>query len=442
VRGEFTINGRMFAVSGAIFYEVFTNGTFTNRGAVVTDGLPVSMAASATQLLLASGGAVYVYTLATNVLTLLPAATFTMPFTGANAYISLVGFSDGFFIALCANSGKWYVSKVLDATDWVTNGPTIVSVFPDNIVSMAIDHREVALFGVKQSVAYFNSGNIFPYDVVPGGFIEQGSIATYATSKLDNTVYWLAGDERGNGVAFKAQGYLPVRISNHAVENAWSKYPLITDARAYSYQDQGHSFYVLYFPSANGGDGATWVYDAATQMWHERAFLNVANGHFMAHQSQCHVFAFGKHLVGDWNSGKIYNMSINTFTDAGEVPIVRVRRAPHLAVELERMSHFELIVEAETGLGLAVGQGSDPQAMLRWSNDGGHSWSNSYQASAGKIGQYKTRLRWSRLGQSRDRVYELSASDPIPWRIIDAYSNSEPGYQPSERLVHQYRKSA
>ena len=74
----------------------------------------------------------------------------------------------------------------------------------------------------------------------------------------------------------------------------------------------------------------------------------------------------------------------------------------------------------ETGIGLATGQGSDPQVMLRWSDDGGETWSNEHWRSAGKIGVYKARVLWNRLGSSRDRVYEITMSDPVPWRIIDA----------------------
>lgn len=553
VRGFCIINSRVFSISGTTLYELFSNGTNVSRGTVVSDGQMASMAASTTQLLIASGGNVYVLTLATNILTQIPPATFTFPFTGANAPIVQVGFSDGFFIALVNGSNNWYVSATLNANDWTTNGSTIVSVFPDNIVGMIVDHREVALGGLKSSVVYYDSGNVFPYDVIPGGFIEQGLVAKWSMAKLDNSIFWLGGDERGNAICWRMQGYTPTRVSNHATENAWQNYSTVTDAIAYSYQDRGHLFYALYFPTGN----ATWIYDAATGMWHERTFLDPITGHFTAHRSQCHVFAFGKHLVGDWASGNIYQMSINFADDSGN-EIQRMRRAPHISSEQEWIFHSQLQVDLEpavlppaipptnftllspngtfwnifvtdagllqtvqgsinasqavilnnpgntvswqlgvtnaglltttsvafnaanpkiatiaslsgvtawdigvTTIGLlttiadnlalstfrpqlldGAGNVRGPIASIRWSDDGGHTWSNFYQVDCGKTGQFKTRAIWRRLGRSRDRVYELTCSDPVPWRVVDAYLQATPGYAPTERLTAQLRKSA
>src|SRR5262249_41933529 len=228
---------------------------------------------------------------------------------------------------------------------------------------------------------YYDSGSSSIFDVNPNaGVIEQGLEAAASPSKLDNTVYWLGNDERGAAVAYRANGYTPQRISNHAIECAWSPYPTRKDAIGYSYQEQGHSFWVLQFPSGKG----TWVFDAATQMWHERAYLK--SGALEGHLGQNHVYAFGKHLVGDRQSGNIYEMSLALYDDAGKA-IRRVRRAPHISVEQQWIFHNQLQVDVETGLGLQSGQGSDPKLMLRWSDDGGKTWSNEYMASAGKAGQ-------------------------------------------------------
>jgi hypothetical protein len=428
VRGEFTINGRVFAVSGTNFYELFPNGAKTIWGAVANDNFMVSMAASAQQLLLASAGTAYVFNLASNAFTTIPAGTLNS--------VLLVGYTDGFFIALFNNSARIQVSTLLDATSWPGGNAAVVSVFADNVISMLLDHRELWLFGAKNTVVYYDSGNVFPYDVVNGGFIEQGCIAQFSPVRIDNTVMWLGGDERGAGIVWRAQGYTPTRVSNHAIEFAMQGYPTISDAISYAYQDQGHSFYVLYFPTAN----KTWVCDVEMppgKGWHERSYFN--NGLDEAHHSQCHVFAFGKHLVGDWSSGNVYQMAINLYDDAGQ-PIRRVRRAPHIAKEFEWQFHEQLIVDLETGLGNQTGQGLDPQLNLRWSNDAGHTWSNSYTVSAGKAGAFQTRAKWNRLGRARSRVYEISVTDPIAWRIVDAYLKASPDYAPSERMADQLRK--
>lgn len=159
------------------------------------------------------------------------------------------------------------------------------------------------------------------------------------------------------------------------------------------------------------------------------------------------MFAFGKHLVGDNQSGNIYQMSISLFDNFGNL-IHRVRRAPHISTEMEWAVHNELWIDMETGIGpqppLLDGSGNarDPIASLRWSSDMGRTWSNYHDLGAGQAGQYRTRVHIHRLGRARDRVYELTVSDPIPWRILDAYLQADPGYAPTERLTSQLRKGA
>lgn len=416
VRGIFSINNRAFAVAGTNFYEVLSNGTSVVRGAVVNDNLPVSMASSPQQLLLSSGGTAYVFTLGTNAFSVV----------SDPSSVSMVEYIDGFFLALIKDSNQFRISTVLDATLWPGGQVIAVNVFPDNIVGFIADHRELWVFGITKSVVYFDSGSAQIFDVIPGAIIEKGMVATHSPVRLDNTLFWLGGDERGAAMVWRAAGYTPQRVSNHAIEFAMQGYTTINDAIGYSYQDQGHSFYVLYFPTAD----ATWVFDVASNMWHERAFLNL--GVFEAHHSRNHTYVFGKHLVGDWKSGNIYEMSISIFDDDGS-EIRRVRRAPHISNESKWMFHSFLQVDLETGLGPSpplldgAGDPRDPQISLRWSDDGGHMWSNEYSIDAGQIGQFTKRAVWRRLGRSRDRIYEISASDAVPWRIIDAFLEISPG---------------
>ena len=457
VRGEWTINGRTFSVIDAQLYEVLSTGALTSITSVGNDGNPVSMVASPQQLLIASAGSLYVYQLqaqsslgyVAGQVTPIPGATFVGP-------VLQVGYSDGFFIALVATSETYYVSNEFDATNWTANGDKIISTYPDNTVSMIVDHREIWLLGAKASEVEYDSGNIFPFDTVPGGFVEQGCGAQFATVQLDNSIFWIgARNDQGSGIAWRANGYTPTRVSTFAVERGWQSYPLISDARAFSYQDQGHSFWVINFPSAQ----ATWVYDVATGLWHERGYWNQTTGTYQAALPQCHTFNFGKHLVGDRQSGTIYQMSTpvaagstwNFITDAGN-PIRRMRRAPHIANEHEKIFHYSLEILMETGISpqppLLDGAGNPraAQITLRWSDDGGHSWSNGQDRSIGQSGNFKHRVMFRRLGVSRDRVYELVGADPVPYRIVDAYlkASGETGqsFKPQKRLAKQYAEVA
>jgi len=327
-------------------------------------------------------------------------------------------------MVLLKDSAQFQFSALEDATLWDGADTGIVSVFPDNAVSMLIDHREIWLMGRKASQVYWNSGTPDnPFEPIPGGFIEHGCIARSSVVRLDNSIFWLGGDERGAGIAWRAEGYRPARISNHATETEWQGYSTMADAVAYAYQDRGHSFYVLNFPTA----GVTWVYDVATGMWAKRGFWNLLTAKYEAHLGQCHCYAFGKHLVGDRQSGKVYEMSSVFHDDAGAA-IRRLRRAPHVSANGKPLFVSELFLDLETGLGLPVGQGSDPQVMLRWSNDGAKTWSSEYKLSAGKIGEHGKRVVFRRLGMTRKtRVFEVSVTDPVPWRIADAEIEVEVG---------------
>jgi len=238
--------------------------------------------------------------------------------------------------------------------------------------------------------------------------------------RLDNSNFWIGADERGQGIAWRAQGYTPQRVSTYAIENEWASYSTISDAIGYAFQDRGHSFWQIYFPSAN----KTWVYDAGTGLWHERGYFS--NGTYSAQRSQCHAFSFGKNLVGDWMSGTIFEMSPNFLDDDGQ-DIRRFRRAPHISNEQQWMIHNQLQVDLQVGLGpippLLDGFGNprEPQAVLRWSDDAAQTWSDDYAVGCGFAGDYKKRVMFRRLGRSRDRIYELSVSDPVPWRVTDAY---------------------
>jgi len=410
-RGGFEINDRCFVVGGAVLYEMASNGALTNRGTVGDDGAPVSMCASDIHLLVASAGLLYVFNLSTSVFTAIAAATISG--------VSQVAICDSFFIASIKNTAKFRISLVYDALSWPGAQIIQVNVFPDNIISMAVDHRELWVLGMSQSVGYQATGSLQIFDVIPGSLMEQGAIATFAISKLDNSFFWLGGDDRGSGMGWRANGITPMRVSNHAVEFAWQGYSTIADAESYTYQDKGHIFWVIYFPTAN----KTWVYDVATQLWHERGFWNA--GSFTAHRSRWHVFVFGKHLVGDWNSGSIYEMSDAFLDDFGNA-LRRVRRAPHISDESKWFFHHSLQIDVETGLGpqppLLDGAGNPrgPMMDLRWSDDS-HTWSNYYPMDCGQAGDFKKRAIWRRLGRSRDRVYEVAVSDAVPWRITDSY---------------------
>jgi hypothetical protein len=415
IRGMWQIKGSMYAVSGTGFYRVEVYGRTRLKGTLVgtvTGTGPVSMSDNGTQIFIACNPDGFIYNTVTEVF-----QQITDPdFPGAVT----VGYLDGYFVFNEPNSSRVWVTSLLDGLSIDPLDFASAEGDPDGLVSLIVDHREAWLFGTNSIEVWYDAGLAdFPLQRIQGAFNEIGCAAPYSVAKLDNGLFWLGSDARGRGIVYRANGYTGQRISTHAIEWQIQEYSDISDAIGYTYQQDGHAFYVLIFPTAQ----TTWVYDVATQTWHERA--GWSNGEFVRHRSNCQVVFSDEVLVGDFENGNIYAYDLNDYTDNGDVQkwLRSWRALPTGQNNLKRSSQHNLQIDCEAGVGTNTGQGSDPQMMLRWSDDGGHTWSNEKWLPIGKIGEYFRRVIYRRLGMTlklRDRVYEVSGTDPVKITIMGA----------------------
>ena len=406
-------NGADFYVaSGNEFYQVDgLNQTARKLGNISGTG-PVSIADNGTQLFIACGEKGYIYNESTDVF-----ARITDPdFKGAVT----VCYLDGYFVYNPPNSQEIWITQLLDGTSIEPLDFASAEGAPDGVVGIINDHKELWIFGTDTTEVWYNAGGAdFPLAPIQGAFNEVGCVAAFSIAKLDNSIFWLGTDPRGQGVVYRADGYTAKRVSTHAVEWQIQQYGNMSDAVAYAYQQDGHTFYVLNFPSAN----RTWVYDASTGAWHERAGWK--NGQFTRHRSNCYCNFQGNAVVGDYETGAIYTFDLEVYEDNDQPQkwLRRWRALPTGENNLNRSAQHHLQLDIETGVGTNTGQGSDPEVMLRWSDDGGHTWSNEHWVKVGRIGQYGRRAIWRRLGMTekiRDRVYEVSMTDPVKTTIMGA----------------------
>ena len=401
-----------YVVSGLEVYKLNSmTGTPTLLGTVTGTG-QVSIADNGTQIFFACNPDSYIYNEVTNVF-----QQITDPdFPGAVT----VAYLDGYFVFNEPDSQKVWVTNIFEGTQIDALDFASAEGSPDGLVGLIVDHREAWLFGTDSVEVWYDAGLAdFPLTRIQGAFNEIGCVATFSIAKLDNGLFWLGTDARGQGIVYRANGYTGTRVSTHAVEYAIAQYGNISDAIAYTYQQEGHAFYVLTFPTGN----ATWVYDVATQAWHERAGWD--NGVFMRHRSNCQCNFGGNIIVGDFENGNIYRFDLDVYADNGGIQkwLRSWRALPTGQNNLKRTAQHSLQLDCEAGVGLVTGQGDDPQVMLRWSDDGGHTWSNEHWSPIGKIGQYFRRVFWRRLGMTlklRDRVYEVSGTDPVKIAIVGA----------------------
>lgn len=395
-------SGDVLAVMGKYLYRLRDNMPPQLLGPLQIDGTaPVSMASNGQYVLLVSGDAGYVLDLATWIVSI--ESTLTMQ-------ADSVAFLAGRFVVNELDTGRIWWSGLYDTTvDPLAFATAEAS--PDNLVAVAVNNDNLWLFGASTAEIWYATGDKdLPFARMQGTYVQAGCIAAQSIAKMGSSVIWLASSQIGRGQVVMTEGYQPQRISTHAIESAIARYARIDDAYAFAYQDQGHGFYCLTFPTA----AVTWVYDLTTQLWHQRSYWQ--NGRHYQHRARYHAMLGQKHLVSDHANGKLYQLSNESVTDDGAL-IVRERTCSAVG-DGTLVRHGMVTLQAKTGAAGLVDR--EPVVGLSWSDDYGHSWSDLHLASLGAQGQYAKRLQWRRLGMSRHRIYRVTVSDPVRVTISGA----------------------
>lgn len=405
-RGMYAVGVYNYIVTGNKLWRVNQSGNSEFIDYLNTGGetLRVGMADNGLQLRIDDGENGYIYTYATGTFEQITDPDFVPGNT--------VSFNDGFFISNEPGSGRFWLSKsydglVYDALDFATAESN-----PDNLVYPYPDHGEIILFGEIATEFLVNTGALdFPYARIAGSAIEWGLAARWSVTKFDNSVIFLAQNRLGEVQVTRINGYTPKRVSTFDLEAIINAYPFasIKAASGYSYMYKGHPFYVLNFTEAS------WLYDGASNAWSQLKSYGLER-----HRGQMAVLHNNQTVVADFENGNLYLVKGDVYTDNGD-PLISELTTRHTFRNGDKLIINELWVDSETGSALSTGQGSDPQISMQISKDGGHSWGNERFASMGKLGEYKARTRWLRLGQARDWVFRLTISEPIKRVLLGAW---------------------
>ncbi|MGD0229707.1 MAG: hypothetical protein ABSC19_05015 [Syntrophorhabdales bacterium] len=426
-RGMHVFGGLLYVVAGGRLYSISATGavsaalgtlvTSVGRVAMADNGLAMS-GVGGNQLMIVDGVAGYIYNVTTGVFTMISGGGWPASGAGTVTYI------DGYFVIGQSGGMTAYCSNLYDGTTWGTLALSPISAAPDTIQAAINVHQQLWFIKQYTSEVWYDAGTAtsagFPFLRMSGAVIDYGTPAPASVARGDNSFFFLANQRNNDGDEFvgvvEMNGFTPQLVTPASIVYRMGAYPTITDAFAYCYSDEGHTFYVLTFPAGN----ATWVYDATTQLWHERSTWTGAPYATGRHVGNSYARLNGMHLVGDYRNGNIYQMAGTIYQDNGN-PLVSVRTAGHLfdAKSLDNLFIHRLVVDMETGVGDAT-TGLDPAVALSWSNDGGHTWSSDYPVSAGPVGAYTTRAVWRRLGIARDRVFRIRISDPVKRVLLGA----------------------
>lgn len=415
IRGLHTLPGgsEMIAVSGDAVYSIDQYYNATLVGTLSTSGGRVYITDNGTSAYITDGPNRYYYTWGSGAFGIKSDGAFT----GGN----VCDVVDNFIVYNRPDTNQFGCTDVGSVDSGALNFSAKIGA-PDNIVSIICDHRQVCLLGETESERWVNVGSFpFPFSAIPGTAIQHGLQARNSIARLGEGFAFLALDDRGAAtiVMWGATFPAPQRISTFAIENAIQTYAVTSDAIAYSYAQAGHEFYVITFPTAN----VTWCFDLSTQKWHRRAWRNPNTGVLHRHRSNCATIFNGNTIVGDYENGKLYELSQTVFTDDGD-PLPCIRRCPHLVSDLKRQYFHDLQIQFQPGVGLQTGQGDDPECILRWSNNGGFTFGNDHIIKLGRAGDYTKRAIKRRLGTARDRVFEIEMTDPVYRVVVSANLNA------------------
>lgn len=436
-------NGQLFEVIGPNLYATASNWVRTFIGALdvvsTTITTPVSMSDNGLAVLIVDGTD-QGYTLDLTDPTFGSFGTVnsgisgpTNPFYGADR----VDYVDTFFVLNRPGTNQWYtsLSNVTFANLTGTISPDATYACfdpldiasktgnPDPIQAVIVMHREPWLIGTETTEVWYDAGNAnFSFAELPGVFIEHGCCAKYSICKQDLNTYWLSQDRQGRCMVFTGNQYAAKRISTHAIEQQIQQYSNPTDAIGFTYQQLGHTFYVLTFPSAD----ATWVYDVSEGLWHERAWMDSDGVEHRIRANDC-AAAYGVVVVGDWETGILYSLDLNAFTDNGQ-PITRRRGFPTEEIGGQRVEWSRLTLDMDVGDISNTLVTNEPQVSLRYSNDRGKTWGNPVSYGIGATGQFNRSVLFTQLGQGRWRVFEVFWSIPG----FTALNGGDAWFTPSE----------
>ena len=408
-------NNQLYGVCGSSVYSINASWALTHLGDIASSTGNVQMIDNGNYLVIVDGSSNgWTVKLSNNAFSAITDSSFL----GSNT----IGFVDGYLVFNTPGTNEWYISLVnevnFDATDFASK-----SGYSDLLAGIGVTKRYVYLLGQQTTEVWFDAGDTpFPFDRLPGVFIQHGCASSASIAQMDGDLYWLAQSPQGTAIVVRSQQFNAQQISTFALDNAMQGYTDLNQAIGFTYQIEGHYFYVLTFPVSD----VTWQFDLSTQQWNQLAWVDT-DGNLHRHRANCYANAYGSPVVGDWQNGNLYLWDQNGYTDNGN-PIPRIRSFPHgVDDSSDRIHYMEFIANMEVGNG--EGDNADIPVFLRWSDTRGKSWGSAVQRSLGKEGEYIKSVQWRRLGMARDRVFEISWSAPVKTALlgawIDAKSNNQ-----------------
>lgn len=388
-----TFGGDIFVVSGSNIYRGSTLlGTLDGNG-------PVSIAASADEVVFAAGGTPKSYN-GTNL------ANISFP-DGAN--VTAVTYVSQLFVFARAGTHRFYWSAIndgrsIDALDYAS-----AETAPDEIRDLRTNRGNLIILGSESVEAWYPAGDAdLPFIRIEQQIYDVGIFQTGAAAILDNTMYFVGSD----GVVYRAED-VQMRVSDPGIEERLFE---ASEVLAFTFKYQGHEFFAVQH------DSGTHLYDVSTNQWCE--FTSAERPRWRVNTA---VLAGRATLLGDAVTGQIWEFGGWTDTDQN-MPLERLLT---IYFPLRRTTRVDNIA-VTTNPGrttVTAGDGADPEVQFRASRDAGETWTGWKSAPLGAQGKYRTHV-YSRMWgmfDSPGAMFEAKCDDPVPFRVAGAKVNETVG---------------
>lgn len=393
IRGQFKMNSFHYVVSGTTLYEETPSGT-TSLGTIPGNNI-VGMAANdrqaGKQIMVVNGTVTgYLYDAVNG----FQEVTLTGP---ANT----VAYQDGYFIFDWAGTGLWFVSSVNDGSTYDSTETGATNAREDNVLAILSSAEKIWVFGEDTIQIFRNSGGFdFPFSKIPDLTIDDlGLGAIRSVVKDDNAIYFVGNDRQ----VYQTNGYSPVMISDPAISHQLKNADL-SKITCWMYKEDTNAFYQMNIESKS------FRFNAKTKLWAEVAHHD---GSYTRHRSDTYCNCFGKHLVGDRNSGTIYELGGNK--DAGNY-IRREMITPVIHAGGDQVAQSRVYADFRT----TKRSTADPQVIMELSEDA-LTWSYHLPNDFGETGEYSHKVWWNSLGTYRDRAYKLYWTDDVETVLTGFY---------------------
>ncbi len=402
-----------FTVHQGTLYSVNNSGTSAAIGVINTSAGDVSMSDDGQFLTLVDGIEGWWYDMVNGgALTKITDGNFTT----TPKYVTWQ--EQRFAVASNAASKQWQLSGVSTTSVWPAVNINFAGSGPGKLQAILATNSILEIFGDKYTEFWQNAGfPDFPYANIPGSSQEFGLTSPWSLFKYDNSIAGLFKNNMGESNISRMSGFGLKKLSNFELESLINAYTDIADCTAFGFNLGGHPMAQFNFPTAD----RTWLYDGAMDVWSQ---LKDANGSRDWGHKYCTFL--NKRLITDYRNGRIYKLDPTVYSNNGDILPFEVT-SKHIWNDDKEIGISQVQVDIQAGVGLAVGQGSDPQMMLSVSKDGGNSFNDLAWTSMGKVGEYTQRVVWRELGSARDWVLRLKVTDPVKRVVTGASAEMQGG---------------